>query len=289
MDILGKFFDNYKDIYDNIINGGISYLKAYPNVKTLILGISGGIDSALTAALAKTIADKIGIELLGYSLPTISNESNEIERAKDVGKVLCNYFEEMDITSIIPILQRAVDPSLFLEKKDKIRTGNLKARMRMMFLYDKAAKHSGIVLSTDNYTEYLLGFWTLHGDVGDFGLIQKLWKTEVYGLTEWMACNGMWDEVLSVCLEAKPTDGLGVSNSDLDQLLPGWKDTYRKGYQQIDEILQAWLKAKNSMDIGVAETQKMLYDHPVIGRHLRTEFKRCNPFNLSRIDLIKEA
>lgn len=56
------------------------------------------------------------------------------------------------------------------------------ARCRMMYLYDIASRHKGLVMSTDNQTEYQLGFWTIHGDVGDFDPIQDLWKTEVYEL-----------------------------------------------------------------------------------------------------------
>jgi len=65
----------------------------------------------------------------------------------------------------------------------------MKARIRMILLYDLAGGNDGMVLSTDNYTEYLLGFWTLHGDVGDFGMIQSLWKTEVYDMVEWIRDN----------------------------------------------------------------------------------------------------
>jgi len=203
-------------------------------------------------------------------------------RARDAGSVICHSFAENDKADEFMSLVKTLDNSLFYEMAEgpsieaKIRAGNIKARFRMMYLYDKAQKYNCLVLSTDNLTEYLLGFWTLHGDVGDFGFIQNLWKTEVYGLAEWMASNGIYDEVLSECLEATPTDGLGVSNNDLDQLLPGWEGSYREGYRKVDEILQGWITMKEGMD----ET------HPVITRLLRTGFKRNNPANLSREELI---
>lgn len=273
----------YERIYMNAIQAGIKYLDEYKSIKSLIIGLSGGIDSAITAILARAVIDKLDrdIKLRGYSLPTASNKEDEIERARDVGHVVCHYFEEMDITGMVPILQRAIDPSL-LDTPDKIRTGNLKARARMMFLYDKAAKYDGLVLSTDNYTEYLLGFWTLHGDVGDFGFIQNLWKSEVYDLAEWMITELKLDEILPACIEAKPTDGLGISNSDLDQLMPDWKDGYREGYRIVDDTLKDQISCELRGDDNLSE------DNSIINRYLRTKFKRENPFNVSRLDLIKE-
>ena len=100
---------------------------------------------------------------------------------------------------------------------DRIRAGNIKARLRMTYLYDKANKYNGMVLSTDNLTERNLGFWTLNGDVGDFGFLQELWKTEVYGLSK-----SIGTESVMACVNAIPTVGLGITDSDIDQLLPDW-------------------------------------------------------------------
>jgi NAD+ synthetase len=157
----------------------------------------------------------------------------------------------------------------------------------MICLYDLAHQHDGIVLSTDNLTELLLGFWTLHGDVGDLGMIQSLFKTEVYGLASYLARKFEVDymdagaaKVIRRCIAAVPTDGLGVTNSDLDQLLPGW---YKKdadsivGYRKIDKALMDYLNE------GIGDTSD-----PVIERHLKSEFKRNNPLNIPRTDLLKE-
>lgn len=62
-------------------------------------------------------------------------------------------------------------------KRTPIADGNIQARLRMIYLYNLASIHKGLVMSTDNQTEYQLGFWTIHGDVGDFDPIQDLWKT----------------------------------------------------------------------------------------------------------------
>ena len=62
-----------------------------------------------------------------------------------------------------------------MPSRTPIANGNLQARCRMMYLYDIASRYKGLVMSTDNQTEYQLGFWTIHGDVGDFDPIQDLW------------------------------------------------------------------------------------------------------------------
>ena len=94
----------------------------------------------------------------------------------------------------------------------------------MIYLFDLAHFKEGMVLSTDNYTELMLGFWTLHGDVGNFGLLQYLWKTEVYGLAKHLEAEyrskNQHDkaDALKHSIDALPTDGLGITTSDFDQI-----------------------------------------------------------------------
>jgi NAD+ synthase len=291
--------NNYEDMFNNAVEGGVKYLKAYPNIRSFIIGISGGIDSALVCALARAAIDKIDrkIDLIGYSLPLLTNKRDEVDRASNIGASYCDFFTEVDLHKAYMGLIQPIDNSLFYDMygykpnkshASRIRAGNLKARLRMTFLYDKASKYEGLVLSTDNYTEYLLGFWTLHGDVGDFGFIQNLWKTEVYELAEWRGIYTCCGALLE-CVSAIPTDGLGVSDSDLDQLLPDWTISHRKGYEFIDKILVALVNKDEYIDAG-GETGKLpllSLQHPVVKRYLATEFKRNNPVSLTRAQLIR--
>jgi len=129
-----------------------------------------------------------------------------------------------------------------------------------------------MVLSTDNLTEYYLGFWTLHGDVGDFGMIQNLWKTEVYGLSRYISNKYILDnrsdisEAINFCIEAEPTDGLGITESDLIQI-------GASSYHEVDYILIDYIINKNSTYL----------HHPVIKRYKNTHVKRSNPLNIARI------
>jgi len=268
--------------------------------KSVVLGISGGIDSTLCSALIQPVCQKLGVTFIGRSISIESNKLDELKRARDVGCAFCGDFKEVDLTNLYLAKKMAYEEeenSSFT----KIDGGNLKARTRMEYLYWIASKEKGLVLSTDNLTEWLLSFWTLHGDVGDYSMIQNLWKTEVYGLTEYLfnsissnvrknqkALINLKAQALNDALYAIPTDGLGISNSDLDQIMPGWEmefDNCRDAYARVDIILQEYLdlieiKANKSI---IKEKE----NNPVIQRHLNSEFKRNNPYNIPREVLIK--
>jgi NAD+ synthetase len=250
-------------------------LKAYiqkSGLKALVLGISGGIDSTVCAALALPVCKELGIPLIGRSLTIGTNKDDEIIRSQMVGKTLCTDFKYVDLTETYNTFIQDLDASTFDPANEsdtarKIRMGNVKARMRMIYIYDIAQYNKGMVLSTDNYTELMLGFWTLHGDVGDYGMVQNLWKMEVYELSTWIAENEYgvdtagYDAIME-CVKATPTDGLGITSSDVEQL-------GAKNYAEVDAILKEELLNGGG-------------DHTVAKRKRASEFKRNNPLNLLR-------
>ncbi|MEN8118935.1 MAG: NAD(+) synthase [Bacteroidota bacterium] len=263
---------DYKSAVDNIR----AILKIYLSdnkLKSLVVGISGGIDSALTVALAKPVCDELDIPLIGRSITIETNKADEIERARTIGENFVTDFKEVDLTDGFISLA-----GLITEEGDndtgsvayKIRRGNIKARTRMVYLYDLAARYRGMVLSTDNYTELLLGFWTLHGDVGDYGMIQNLWKTEIYAMSRYIVAQ-LEDDAAKIalqdCVDAVATDGLGITKSDLDQI-------QAKSYEEVDQILLKLIYNTNDL--------KNFENHPVIQRKRNSEFKRSNPYNIPR-------
>ncbi|MBN1251906.1 MAG: NAD(+) synthase [Bacteroidales bacterium] len=263
---------DYKSAIENIRKELKIYIQTN-NIKSLIAGISGGIDSALSIALAKPVCDELNIPLIGRSITIETNKADEISRAKFMGENFTSDFKEVNLTQGYKLISPFVVEKNLNEQENrafKIRLGNIKARLRMIYLYDLASKHKGMVLSTDNYTELLLGFWTLHGDVGDYGMIQNLWKTEVYEMSRVLASdleNKNAQKALLDCVTAVATDGLGITNSDLDQI-------QAKTYEEVDEILIKLLKDENNLG--------KLANHPVIERKRNSEYKRNNPFNIPR-------
>lgn len=198
---------NYEHVFDVLVDKTAEYVTEN-NLKAMVLGISGGIDSTVVAACAD---------------------------AGDVNMANSYYLDELEE----------------MPSRTPIANGNLQARCRMMYLYDIASRHKGLVMSTDNQTEYQLGFWTIHGDVGDFDPIQDLWKTEVYELAKWisnrykniehhhtiMTGAGSKSDAIELSIALTPTDGLGISNSDLEQI-------GAKSYDEVDDILSRYIPFK---------------------------------------------
>jgi len=267
---------DYKKAAENI-RGILKEYIIQSGLKSLVIGQSGGIDSALCTVLAKPVCDELGIPLISRSITIVTNKPEEFERANAIGKHFTHNYKYIDLSEAFYALEKMVVEDFESEDKNafdyKIRLGNVKARTRMIYLYELAGKHKGMVLSTDNYTELLLGFWTLHGDVGDYGMIQNLWKTEVYDMAKFLASemeNKEAAEALLACVRATPTDGLGITNSDLDQIGAA-------SYSEVDQIL----KRVEAGDLQGLETNKVYL------RNKNSAFKRSNPYNIPRELILK--
>ena len=225
---------DYKGVFETIVNTTAEYVKSC-KLETMVLGLSGGLDSTVCAAICSKVAEKTGTALYGVSLPCSTNKEDENNSADLAGKEFCNVYIKEGIQETFECIEKLCDTVSTLPST-KISQGNIKARLRMITLYDIASKMRGIVIDTDNLTEHFLGFFTVNGDVADFNPIGNLWKTEVYGLAEYMYKEVFKDSVaLKAAIEITPTDGNGVSGSDLDQIMPGYT------YADVDKILMRWV------------------------------------------------
>ena len=224
---------DYKKFTEKSINYLTSYIERN-GLQSLVLGISGGIDSTVVAALASVACKKTGAKLIGRSLPAHTNNPDEINTATLVGQAFCDDFKEVAIEKIYAKV--ADEFELNEGKMSTLQLGNIKARLRMMYLYNLASIHRGCVLDTDNRTEHELGFWTIHGDVGDLncGLIH-LWKTEVYELADYLLEKQNRSDkyqALLASIKLTPTDGNGVmSGGDCAQF-------GLDNYSQVDDVLK---------------------------------------------------
>jgi len=266
------FIHAEKQLADIVVNirKNVGNYMIKNRLKSLVLGISGGIDSALCAALLRLVCNQLDVPLIGRSIAIETNGKDEIERSLRVGKAFCHDFQFMDMTDTFYENCKnliSLDNSLL----SKMRKGNMKARMRMIILYDLAQLHQGMVISTDNYTEYLTGFWTLHGDVGDYSPIMNLWKTEVYNVSKYLlqTCDEQQQYALQQCIDAVPVDGLGISNNDCEQLQVA-------DYYEADQLFYQYFVQKN----------EDLKKHPLIKRYNASSFKRINPISISREELL---
>ena len=233
---------NYQKVFNTIVEETESYLVSN-RIQSMVLGISGGIDSTVVAVVCYEVSKRTGIPLIGRSLPTRNNKKGEITTADLVGNAFC---DDYSVYSINDIYQTVRDNTIENPSEQTlIADGNIQARLRMIYLYNLANVKRGIVFSTDNATEYNLGFWTLHGDVGDFNPLFGLWKTEVYSLARWLVeehyvGNTAKIEAISKSMSLVPTDGLGISNSDLEQI-------GANTYDEVDLVLNKLLAWKKSI------------------------------------------
>lgn len=268
------------------------------NLKSLVIGVSGGIDSALVCALAKPVVDELGIPLIGRSLSIQTNKPDEEERARNIGSLFCTDFKEVDLSENF-IAMKNIDDMEGVSDNDfnyKIRMGNIKARIRMIYLYNLAAKSGGMVMGTENLCEHYLSFFTRGGDeISDFESIKGLWKYEVYAMTEYLSILGTQEErsALMSCVECNATDGLGISNTDLDQILPDWKNrhtTTKTGYKEVDDtfinyfnLLEKLNNTTNAIDkSNITEIINIMCESPVIQRYLKTDHKRRGAYVINR-------
>ena len=268
---------DYGKVCKNLVGGITNYIKKY-NIKTLVIGLSGGIDSTVVAALCRLV----NIPLIGVSLPCTTNKLDETSAARQAGNEFCSSFKEINLQSTFEVVEKYCQDAADKESTP-ISQGNIKARLRMITLYDIASKFGGVVMDTDNLTEHFLGFWTLHGDDADFNPIGGLWKHEVYGLAKWLKENRFKDsKALEASIALMPTDGNGVKEGgDLAQIAPG------KTYDDVDEILHAWVGLDPRIKENVIASDfehgifKQLSEkhgketvEAVIMRSVRSEFKR---------------
>lgn len=288
--------------YKKFVEGSRNFLKNYiidNRLKSCVLGISGGIDSTVSACIAYPVCKKLSIPLIGRSLPCNTNKKDENDTATLVGKSFCTDFK---VVSIEP-MYRVIDNELELNEGilNPLQQGNIKARLRMIYLRNLASIHRGVVLDNDNFTEWNLGFWTMGGDSPmDINLgLHYLWKTEIYELAyylleqyniEWKAFDDFETPeiakkaddayakyaALKASIELIPTDGNGVSSSDCEQFgLDNYKQVddvlitmyYRSGFEQA-------FSSNSDQYIRLIDDYNEQGVDSVMVRHQNTEFKR---------------
>ena len=223
----------------------------------VVVGLSGGIDSSVTAYLCVKALGKD--KVLGLIMPEKNTNPKDIEHAKMVAEKLGIKYIISDITDIL----KAFGAGGYVPTKefDKIADGNLKARIRMCLLYYFANKYNLLVAGTSNKSEIYVGYGTKHGDIAcDIRPIGNLFKTEVRELAKYL---GVPKEII----EKPPSAGLWEGQTDEGEL--GIK------YETLDEILKLYEKGKTPEEIHKEtniplETIEYVFDLIKKNEHKRT-------------------
>ena len=269
---------DYQRVYESCVEATRKYMKD-SGLTTMVLGISGGIDSTVCAAIClEVIKREPSLKFIGVSLPCSTNEFCEVTTAAKVGKAFVPEFWERNIQHEFEVLRDCCSEKY---PENPLANGNIKARIRNIYLRDLAGKNKGLVVDTDQLSENALGFFTVAGDVGDLSPIFNLWKHEVYDLAKWILENKAETEIQKEALRDSigltPTDGNGVkAGGDLAQIAPTLKS-----YAELDEILMAYFAYKKKpTEANLFEFQRMSDKYGeetvsrIIDRHKKSQFKR---------------
>lgn len=230
--------------------------------KNVIIGVSGGLDSAVTSVLLKKA---FGKNVRAVMLPSeFSNEAN----LKDAKK-LC---EKFDIDYEIKPISDLVNVYFKDKKGTPLDIGNFSARMRMATLYDLSANYKALVIGTSNKSEIALGYGTLYGDLAcAINPIGDIYKSDLFEFAKYL---GVIDEIIN----KPPSADLWVGQSDEDEL--GFS------YAQIDVVLRDFI------DKGLAKDELIKSGHNeklvqmIVKRYKDNDFKRHLPV-MAKIDIDK--
>jgi NAD+ synthase len=222
-------------------------------LKNAVIGLSGGIDSAVVAVLAK---HAFGDNLLCVMLPSHYSSDSSILDAKE----LCNKFTlNYEIVEIKNLLL-AYEGN---KNSTNLRIGNFSARMRMSVLFDVSARENALVLGTSNKSELLLGYGTLFGDLASaINPIGDLYKSEIFEFAEFL---GVPESIIN----KPPSADLWEGQSDEDDL--GYT------YAQIDEVLKEYVENRQSKEELIKNGFKKEMVEMVIKRIYSNQFKRKPP------------
>ena len=223
-------------------------------IQKVVIGLSGGIDSAVVAVLAKKA---FGDDLLCVKMPSHYSSQNSMDDAAE----LCRDFNLRSITaSIAPMLQayEELNPDM-----DNLRRGNFSSRMRMATLYDISARENALVLGTSNKSELMLGYGTLYGDLASaVNPIGDLYKSEVYELAEYL-------NISRSIIKKPPSADLWDGQSDEADL--GYT------YAKLDEALRLYVEERLSKEEILSRGIDANMLEMIIQRIFRNHFKRKMP------------
>jgi len=217
-----------------------------------VVGLSGGLDSAVSAALAAVAVGPERVRALARPGPTSSPES--LAHAQLVAAAFGLTLEVVDLAPAAETLAAAV-----AAREDRLRFGNLMARLRMVALFDRARALPGLVLGTSNKSEVLLGYSTLFGDsASSVNPLGDLWKTQIYALGSHLG-------VPAPLLQKAPTADLWPGQTDAGEL--GFD------YREADPVLYWHHEQGLSRDALVAAGFAPALVDPVLRAYRRNRFK----------------
>ncbi len=255
--------EGLQDVYSALVIGLRDYVhkNGFPGI---VLGLSGGVDSALSAVVA---VDALGPEsVLGVRLPSPFTSQISMEEAQQVANALGIRLQTIPIDRVVSSAEQTLVPAFGGRERD-VAEENLQARIRGLLLMGISNKFGFMLLTTGNKSEMSVGYATLYGDMcGGFSVLKDIYKTDVYRLSRWRnsqrprcAKGPVGPVIPERTLTRAPTAELRPNQTDQDSLPP---------YEQLDAVLRGLIEEEKSLDelsetvaprAVVARVQQMLY------------------------------
>lgn len=248
------------DIHDALVLGLRDYAQK-THFKKALLGLSGGIDSAVTAVIAK---EALGAEnVIGISLPSEISSQHSKDDAEALARNLGIEFHYLPIGEVVEASEDTLQ-TLFAGAEKDVTEENIQARARGLLLMALSNKYGALLLTTGNKSELAVGYCTLYGDMcGGLAVISDLPKTKVFELARFMNRKG--EVVPDSTITKPPSAELRPDQKDEDSLPP---------YDVLDAILKAYVEDGRSRD----DIAAMGYDAEVVNDMVRkvdlNEYKR---------------
>ena len=230
--------------------------------RKVLIALSGGIDSALTAAIA---VDALGAEnVMGVGMPSPYSSQGSIDDAAALAKNLGIRFEIIPISDIFSSFNKTLTP-MFEGLKEDTTEENIQSRIRGNILMSLSNKFGALVLSTGNKSELAVGYCTLYGDMcGGLAVISDVPKTMVYRLSHYV--NARREIIPTATIEKPPSAELRPDQKDTDSL---------PDYAVLDAILDDYVEdMKSASEIAQAHGFDIALVRRVLAMVERTEYKR---------------
>ena len=255
-----KTFNELESMYEALKLGVADYVQKN-NFQKVLVGLSGGIDSALTATIA---VDALGSDnVMGIAMPSKYNPDSSVEDAKNLAENLGIEFKVIEIEDTVNKLRTLLKDTL-QEPLAGVTDENIQSRIRGNIIMGLSNQLGAMVLSTGNKSEMAVGYSTLYGDLaGGFALLKDVYKTEVYKLSEFRNQESLVIPLNSISKE--PSAELSDNQFDSDSL---------PDYELLDKILKMYIESDFSSEKIVASGIESSIVYDVLEKVDKNEYKR---------------
>jgi len=252
--------EDLADIYDALVLGVRDYAQK-TGFKRALLGLSGGIDSALTAVIA---AEALGPKnVIGVSLPSVISSQHSKDDARILAANLGIGFQTISIADTVGAAEQTLGP-IFAGRPRDIAEENIQARARGLLLMAISNKFGALLLTTGNKSELAVGYCTLYGDMcGGLAVISDVFKMQVYALSRWINRNK--EIIPASSIDKAPSAELRPDQTDQDSLPP---------YETLDAILKGYVEEGLSRADLVAQGFDQAVVNDIVRKVDLNEYKR---------------